>query len=237
MATIEIAAGVASYPFYNYRYIELIRRLSKTFKIYLFAGLRIFKDELDVGRAKVIVLSPLPSPRRARYFIGRHFAFVGMRLIKPHLYWLFDTASLMLPLRILGRPPMVVDADDPTITLPKGLLSKIPKWSLIREYKLMNDKMVTKIVVPTRMIKERMIKIGIDAERIEVIPNGVDTRLFKPSLLPDDDVILYYGTLSLHRSKLLIKVVERTSELSKKAKFIVIGDAPFWFRERLAKKD
>lgn len=45
--------------------------------------------------------------------------------------------------------------------------------------------LVSAFVVPSRWLAERVADLGVDGDRIEVIPSGVDTRYFAPSPLPE----------------------------------------------------
>jgi glycosyltransferase involved in cell wall biosynthesis len=88
------------------------------------------------------------------------------------------------------------------------------------------------------MIKDKFVKFyNIPENKIEIIPNGVDLNIFEPTNLPDENVILYYGTLAPHRSRFLVKVIEEVLKRRKDVRFIIIGDVPRWLQEYLACKD
>jgi glycosyltransferase involved in cell wall biosynthesis len=82
------------------------------------------------------------------------------------------------------------------------------------------------------MIKERFIKFyRLPKEKIVVIPSGVDLERFKPTPLPNEKIVLYYGTLAPHRSVFLLKIIEEVCNQDKEVKFIILGDAPRFFTE------
>ncbi|MEM2276404.1 MAG: glycosyltransferase [Nitrososphaerota archaeon] len=77
------------------------------------------------------------------------------------------------------------------------------------------------------------MKLGIEGEKIEAIPYGVDTKLFRPTSLPDVPVVLYYGTFQPHRPRLLLEFVRTLSQMRKDVCFLLIGDIPPAVRRRL----
>jgi glycosyltransferase involved in cell wall biosynthesis len=82
------------------------------------------------------------------------------------------------------------------------------------------------------MIKKKLVRFcDISEDKVEVIPNGVDLKLFKPSKLPEEDIVLYYGTLAPHRSRFLARVIEEVLKLKRGVKFIIIGDVPIWLKK------
>ncbi|BAJ50132.1 conserved hypothetical protein [Candidatus Caldarchaeum subterraneum] len=149
-------------------------------------------------------------------------AFIN--LAGADVVWLFDTATALAPNFL--HSPVVLDVDDPKVVLPVDELAKQSKLSLVNEMRMLMDKRVRKIVVTTEIIRRKFVKLGVDEEKIEVIPNGVDSELFKPSPLPDEPVVLYYGTFQPHRANLLIKVVEKITSIRSDVRFLLIGDVP-----------
>ena len=103
--------------------------------------------------------------------------------------------------------------------------------------KLLRDRSVAAIIVPTYQIKERLIELyDLPEEEVAVIPNGVDTSLFRPTPLPEDPVVLYYGSFPEYRARFLAKVLDRVAERRRDVKFILIGDAPKWFRDFIVER-
>ncbi|MEM4591674.1 MAG: glycosyltransferase family 4 protein [Nitrososphaerota archaeon] len=65
------------------------------------------------------------------------------------------------------------------------------------------------------------------------MPYGADTKFFRPSPLPEEPVVLYYGTFQPHRSRLLLEFVRMLSQMRKDVCFLLIGDIPPAVRRRL----
>jgi glycosyltransferase involved in cell wall biosynthesis len=53
--------------------------------------------------------------------------------------------------------------------------------------------MVRRMIVPSRYLIPAVEKLSVPAERIHVLPSGVDTSFFSPSPLPGDPVALFVG--------------------------------------------
>jgi glycosyltransferase involved in cell wall biosynthesis len=225
---MRIATAISCYPFYNFRYVKLLHEFSKIFDVYVFAGSKLKTIREEDKQFKLCYIFPFIVPRRIRYYIGPLIAQPLLNLVGPDIVWLFDTAIPLMPLIL--KVPIILDVDDP------NLISST-RFSLIRDFYLMRNRNVKKIVTTTNLLKSKLVKFyGIPADKIEVIPNGVDLELFKPTNLPDEDVVLYYGTLAPHRSRFLVKVIENVLRCRRDVKFIIIGDAPRWLQEYLACK-
>jgi glycosyltransferase involved in cell wall biosynthesis len=226
---MRIATAVSSYPFYNFRYLKLLHELSKIFDVYVFARSKLKTMREENKQFKLCYAFPFIIPRKIRYYVGPLITQPLLNLIGPDIVWLFDTAIPLTPLMI--QAPIVLDIDDP------NLISST-KLSLIRDLYLIRNKRVKKIITTTNTLKNKLTKLyDVPGDKIEVIPNGVDLELFKPTNLPDEDTVLYYGTLALHRSRFLVKVVEEVLKRRRDVKFIIIGDVPRWLREYFTSKD
>jgi glycosyltransferase involved in cell wall biosynthesis len=226
---LRVATAVSHYPFYNVRYLKLLHELSKVFDVYVFAGSRPKTTREEDKRFKLCYTLPFIIPKRVRYYVGPLITQPLLNLIGPDVIWLFDTAIPLTPLMI--KTPIILDIDDPKF-------KSLSKLSLIRGLHLVRDRRVKKVVVPTNMIKKKLVRLyDIPEDKIEVIPNGVDLELFKPSKLPEEDVVLYYGTLAPSRSRFLVKAVEETLKLKKDIKFIIIGNVPVWLKRYFADRN
>jgi glycosyltransferase involved in cell wall biosynthesis len=203
--------------------LELAQRLH----LYVFTGTPL--SGRRIGSIKPIL--PFKHPRRLWYYLTPLFSQIALNLVDADVVWLFDTAGFISP--HLTRAPVILDCDDPKITLPAKELKRIPKISLVNELRLLRNRKIRKIVVPTEMIRRKFIALGLDEDRVTVIPNGVDTKLFYPTPLPKEPVVLYYGTFQPHRARLLLEVIEVLARKRRDAKFLLIGDIPSPVRDRL----
>jgi glycosyltransferase involved in cell wall biosynthesis len=226
---LRIATAVPTWPFYNHRYRKLLFELSKRFCLQIFAGSTLPARDNNVLRPPRVL--PFRLPRKIRYYISPLIAELALSIVEADIVWLFGIASPFYPHLI--RAPIVMDTDDPKVVLPRGELSRIPKLSLVNELRLLKNRKVRKIVVPTELIRRKFIALGLDEDRVTVIPNGVDTSLFYPTPLPKEPVVLYYGTFQPHRARLLLEVIEVLARKKRDVKFLLIGDIPSPVRDRL----
>jgi glycosyltransferase involved in cell wall biosynthesis len=226
---LKVATAVSHYPFHNFGYLKLLRELSKVFDVYVFAGSRLKTAGGGGERFKLCYALPSIIPRRVKYYVGPLITQPLLNLMGSDVVWLFDTAIPLTPLMI--RAPIILDIDDPKFT-------PLSRLSLVRDLYLMRNRRVKRMVTTTRFLKDKLVKFyGIPEDKIEVIPHGVDLELFRPTRLPDEDVVLYYGTLMPFRSRFLIKVIEEVLKRRNDVRFIIIGDAPKWLREYLIRKN
>jgi glycosyltransferase involved in cell wall biosynthesis len=154
-----------------------------------------------------------------------------LNIVSADVLWLIGKTGP--PQLLITKQPIVLDIEDPRITLPDEELHSQPRLYLINELRLLRNKKVRKVVVPTEMIKRKFIALGLDEDRISVIPNGVDTSLFHPTPLPKEPVVLYYGTFHPIRAKLLLEVIDVLVRRRQDVRFLLAGDVPPTVRERL----
>jgi glycosyltransferase involved in cell wall biosynthesis len=227
---LRLATSVSTWPFYNFRYRKLLFELARRFQLYVAAD-SVLKRGGGEHVFKLMQGLPIKRPRRVVYYVSPYFAQITLNIVGADVVWLFDTAAPIHPLFV--RAPVVLDTDDPKVVLPKGELSRIPKLSVVKELRLLKNRKIRKIVVPTEMIRRKFIALGLDEDRVTVIPNGVDTSLFYPTPLPEEPVVLYYGTFRPHRARLLLEVIEVLARKRRDAKFLLIGDIPSPVRDKL----
>jgi len=118
-----------------------------------------------VGRIAGGVLyaaSLAPEIRRRR---GRHDVVLGS--------WAFpDGVAAVALARLLGVPAVVkVHGSDMNVAARMPSVAPNLRWALPR---------ARRVVAVSRALAEVVASFGVPAERIDVIPNGVDTSLFRP---------------------------------------------------------
>lgn len=100
--------------------------------------------------------------------IRRRFDF---DLIDAH--WIYPDGFAAVLIGNLFKKPVVVSARGTDINL-------YPKRLLIRKQIVYTLKNADKIIAVCEALKNKMIRLGISQDKIEVIPNGVDIEKFKP---------------------------------------------------------
>jgi glycosyltransferase involved in cell wall biosynthesis len=227
---LRLATSVSTWPFYNFRYRKLLFELARRFQLYVAAD-SVLKRGGGEHVFKLMQGLPIKRPRRVVYYVSPYFAQITLNIVGADVVWLFDTATPIHPL--LVKAPIVLDAEDTRVVLPKEQLKNVRKLSSINELRLMKNSKIRKIVVTTKIIKRKLIMLGLDEEKISVIPYGVDTSLFYPTPLPEEPVVLYYGTFQPHRARLLLEVIEVLAQKRRDTRFLLIGDIPSPMRSRL----
>jgi glycosyltransferase involved in cell wall biosynthesis len=224
---MKLATYVSTWPIYNFRYRKLLLELAQRLHLFILTSSPVSGGKINSIKS----IFPFKRPKRLWYYLTPFFSQIALNSINADVVWLFDVAGFISP--SLTRAPIILDYDDPKIALPAMELKRIPKISLVNELRLLRNRKVRKVVVPTEMIKRKFIALGLDEERIVVIPTGVDTSLFHPTPLPKEPVVLYYGTFQLHRTQLLLEVIDVLVRRRQDVRFLLAGDVPPTVRERL----
>ncbi|RKY41051.1 MAG: hypothetical protein DRP76_00680, partial [Candidatus Omnitrophota bacterium] len=91
-----------------------------------------------------------------------------------------------------------------------------------------------KVIAVSKALKERIVKIGVSEDKIVVIPNGVDTDLFKPlerdrcrerlGLPQDKKIVLFVGNLVPVKG--VDVLVEAFARLPADMLLVLVGDGP-----------
>jgi len=100
--------------------------------------------------------------------ILRDYAF---DLIDAHYFYPDGVAAAMLGKRL--RKPVVITARGTDVNL-------IPRYRLPRAMIRWAARQAAGMITVARALKDDLIRIGVPAERIEVLRNGVDLQLFRP---------------------------------------------------------
>lgn len=221
---VKLFALVSHFPFSNVNRWELARRLPRhgvDVAIFSVMSSKISPHTPDLPHN----IRFIPISRGRRYLVPFVSLLAGilMSISKADGFWLIDTVFPQLTYRVMGKVPLILHLDDPRFDLPPN--------------PIIYDKRVARIIVPTEIIKEKLINIyKIDPIKLSVVPFGVDTKLFKSSPIPRNENILYYGTFAKFRSRLLLQVMEEVVKKRRSAKFILIGKVPDWFISQLKEK-
>jgi teichuronic acid biosynthesis glycosyltransferase TuaC len=112
-----------------------------------------------------------------------------------------------------------------------NVLSQLPatrqrlKWALAR---------ARRIVAVSRPLAERAAELGARADRIDVVPNGIDREVFYPrdkaearrqlGLAPDARVVLYVGHVTEQKGAFDLVRAFAASDALRGAKLVLVGD-------------
>ncbi|HXG22096.1 MAG TPA: glycosyltransferase family 4 protein [Methylomirabilota bacterium] len=140
--------------------------------------------------------------------IHRQFDF---DLIDAHYIYPDSFAAVLLG-RVLGKP-VVVSARGSDVNL-------FQEFPLIRRLLRYTFRSARKVIAVSQALKRKIVELGIGAEQIAVIPNGVDTRKFYPApkpgarqrlgLPPNKKMLLSVGNLTVNKGgELLLRALRR----------------------------
>jgi glycosyltransferase involved in cell wall biosynthesis len=118
-----------------------------------------------------MTLAPLLLAHSVAPVIERVLAQNRYDVIDAHYFYPDGVAAVMLGRRF-GKP-VVITARGTDVNL-------IPRYRLPRQMILWAARHAAGLITVARALKDRLVALGVPAERIEVLRNGVDLQLFSP---------------------------------------------------------
>jgi len=132
------------------------------------------------------------------------------------------------------KKPVVVSARGTDINL-------YPFFPFIRKQIIYTMKNAKKIISVCEALKDKMISLGVQKDKIEVIPNGVDTKKFKVisqlksrtnlELPIDRKILLSVGCLVKHKGfqRLIgaLDIIKKGWDKHKPPFLVIVGDGPY----------
>lgn len=85
-------------------------------------------------------------------------------------------------------------------------------------------------IVFSELQKDLLIKLGVPASKLAIIPNGVDTEKYSPSKsyfkekYPNDQLYVYQGRIAVEKNVESLLKAWRHAEMRENAKLLIIGD-------------
>jgi teichuronic acid biosynthesis glycosyltransferase TuaC len=158
---------------------------------------------------------------------------IGFVCLDAHFVYPDGFAAILLGK--LLRVPVICSARGTDITL-------FPSFALIRPQIRWTLKQAAGIIAVSNSLKESIVKLGIPAERIRVIGNGVDLGRFGPmdrkqarrqlGLQENEPTLISVGSLQVHKGhQFLISALADIRNKYPTLKLYILGEGPF--REEL----
>lgn len=169
-----------------------------------------------------MALTPFLLARAVRPVIERILRGYAFDLIDAHYFYPDGVAAILLG-RHFGKP-VVITARGTDVNL-------IPRYRLPRAMIRWAARHAAGIVTVAHALKDDLVRVGVPAERIEVLRNGVDLQLFQPiereagrrKLEITRTTLLSVGHLVPRKAhELVIQALRWLPEID----LIVIGDGP-----------
>lgn len=176
---------------------------------------------------------------KARKILNQLYAENKIQYVNLHIPPLIS--GLFLPKKI----PLILTAHTTYIGMSGRFYKQsyfVSQWSNLEiKFKLLLEKRIfkqaAKIITLTEQGRQELLTYGINTP-ISVIPNGVDTSLFKPNLgiIKDIDV-LFCGRIE-HRkgSRAMVQVCQALIQQKKDIRILIVGygDDDAWVKTKLA---
>lgn len=134
-------------------------------------GIRILHPRYLVLPRIGMTLAPFLLAQSVKSVIERVLAQYPFDLIDAHYFYPDGVAAVALG-RYFGKP-VVITARGTDVNL-------IPRYRLPRQMILWAARHAAGIITVARALKDRLVALGVPAERIEALRNGVDLQLFRP---------------------------------------------------------
>lgn len=134
----------------------------------------------------------------------------------------------------------------PAILSARGTdINLYPQYPFVRKQIIYAMKNANKIIAVSEALKDKIVEMGIDASKVIVIPNGVDTTKFrllskiesrKELNLPQDKkIVLSIGNLIEGKGfQYLISAIDKIKDIFQDILLIIIGDGDY--RHKLEKQ-
>ena len=122
--------------------------------------------------------------------------------------------------------PVIVKIDDAVYEKSTGLKSIQRKVEKILSAKTLNKS--SKILVANNETKEIVNEFyDVSPEKIEIMPNGIDTKIFHTNLVKKSKMILFSGVMYNHRGiDVLLNAAPTVIKKIPEVKFVLLGDGP-----------
>lgn len=136
-----------------------------------------------------------------------------------HAHWTLSAAAAIPAASVHKRPLLVTAQGSDILTFAQqGSIQKaVTRVTLLQ---------CTCTVALSRHLAQKVIELGIPSDRVDVIPNGVDTEFFVPSTRRED-IILFVGSLIERKGvRYLLEAFESVRRLLPSFKLAIVGDGP-----------
>ena len=122
--------------------------------------------------------------------------------------------------------PVIVKIDDAVYEKSTGLKSIQRKVEKILSAKTLNKS--SKILVANNETKEIVNEFyDVSPEKIEIMPNGIDTKIFHTNLVKKSKIVLFSGVMYNHRGiDVLLNAAPTVIKKIPEVKFVLLGDGP-----------
>ena len=203
----------------------------------------------------ITVLHELKNPRwlawsgfKINSFLSNiFFTLTLLRKLKSHeIAFVYQRYSMLnctgLLICFFKKIPLILEFNGSEVWMDNHWSSKwrIRLSWLVGWFEKVNIQHADHIIVVSEPLKEQLLQQGVQASKIIVNPNGVETDIFNPTMLQKDChkfrvnmgvdkhfVFGFIGTFSVwHGIEILAQMIPQVIQRNKRAHFILIGNGP-----------
>jgi glycosyltransferase involved in cell wall biosynthesis len=204
-ATYEVMEGI---PVYRPRYawpetMEVLRKGGA-------GGLPVTWEQYPLARLQMV-------PFMAAHVAGVVRHAVGCDLV--HAHWTLSAAAAIASRIWHGVPVLLTSQGSDLLRAPKAWLGRMFARSVLRHSDC--------VTVLSKALAEQALLLGASEDRLDVIPNGVDTRVFRPSDEKREPIVLYVGSLIERKGlRYLVAAFPAVLRHVPQARLVLIGEGP-----------
>jgi glycosyltransferase involved in cell wall biosynthesis len=160
-----------------------------------------------------LLLPPFMAAHAAA--VARHAA--GCDLV--HAHWTLSAAAAIAGRARHKAPVLLTSQGSDLFRAPKGRIGATVTRTILSR--------CDHVTVLSQALREQALSLGLAADRLTIIPNGVDTTAFRPVPVEREPIILYVGSL-IERKGLdsLLPAFAAVHGRVPTARLLIIGEGP-----------
>lgn len=211
-----------------------LKKLTKKYRMGRYYILK--RIELMGHEVESFIIDPLRIPNLyLAYALGIALAPFSLRKIKPDLVLTDDLESSIaaLLIKFVFKIPFVFNFVD-DYSLIASYEGRMLRYHALKYLERIIPKLADLVIVVGPRQEEFCIDLGIPIEKLMMVSNGVDTKLFKPGIVDrairdklnpqNDKLVLFVGRINkYYKLDVLLLAVPQVLRKFPKTKFIFVG--------------
>lgn len=167
-----------------------------------------------------VIGTPYPIFRN----VSTYLAFIDPDLVHVNSHLFLNSYQVVRASRSMHIPTVLTVHG---VMAERDLILRALQGIYLRTVAKSTFNKVSTIVCLTKSDAKRIATLLGSYDRISVVPNGVDTMFFRPSINKDPDLIVWVGRLVPEKGLMyLFKAMQSVAKEKRNAKLMVIGDGP-----------
>jgi len=156
--------------------------------------------------------------------VSRYIRMVGPDVVHVNSHLFLSSYDAVRAAHSLGVPSVVTVHG---VVVKRGLILDVLQGIYLRTVARRLFDKVSAVICLTRGDAESVARIVGSGDKIFVVPNGVDTELFKPASVKDSSLIAWVGRLVPEKGLVyLLRAMRMVVEERGDARLVLVGDGP-----------